>query len=349
MKIVHIIWGLGVGGAESMLVDIVNEQSKTENIHIVIINNHIDKVLLSSISNKVKVYKINRTPGAKNIIDIIRLNYLLIRLNPDVIHSHNEDIINLIIIIKFFKIRIFLTLHTTNIKSDNFQKYHKIFSISDAVHNDIFFRSGINTEVVYNGINIDRFQKKSDFQFEVFRIVQVGRLDNKIKGQDVLIKALGYLVHKYAFNNIYLDFIGEGESKEELIRLAENLQIAEYCNFMGKKDREYIYNNLKNYDLLVQPSYYEGFGLTVAEGLAAKVPVLVSDIEGPMEIIKGGTFGYFFQAGNSKDCADKIVDILELSSSSELHSKIENGYKHVVSEFNIKKTSKSYLNNYVDL
>lgn len=349
MKIVHIIWALGVGGAEAMLVDIVNEQSETENIHIVIINNHIDKVLLSSMSNKVKVHKINRIPGSRNIIDFIRLNYLLMRMNPDVIHSHNADIINTITIIKILKTRFFLTLHTTNIKSDSFQKYHKIFSISHAVRNDVLVRSGIFTKVVYNGIDIDRFQKKNNLNFEVFRIVQVGRLNNKIKGQEVLLKALRILIHKYTINNIYIDFIGEGESKEELINLAENLQITKYCNFLGKKDREYIYKYLKDYDLLVQPSYYEGFGLTVAEGLAAKVPVLVSDIEGPMEIIKNGKFGFFFRAGDCKDCADKIVDILELYGSSDLHSKIENGHKHVVKKFNIKKTAKRYLNNYVDL
>lgn len=349
MKIVHIIWALGVGGAESMLVDIVNEQSETENIHIVIINNHIDKVLLSGMSNKVKVHKINRTPGSKNIIDIIRLNYLLIRLKPDVIHSHNGDIINLITIMKLFKTRLFLTVHNTNIKFDNFQKYHKIFSISNAVRNDILARSGINSEVVYNGIDIEHIQKKQNYSFEIFKIVQVGRLYNKQKGQDRLLKALSILIHKYTINNIYIDFIGEGESKEELISLAENLKITKYCNFIGKKDREYICNNLKNYDLLVQPSYYEGFGLTVAEGLAAKVPVLVSDIEGPMEIIKNGKFGFFFRAGDCKDCADKIVDILELYGSSDLHSKIENGYKHVAKKFNIKKTVKRYLNNYVDL
>lgn len=35
MKIVHIIWALSVGGPESMLVDIVNEQSKTEKVNLI--------------------------------------------------------------------------------------------------------------------------------------------------------------------------------------------------------------------------------------------------------------------------------------------------------------------------
>lgn len=55
-----------------------------------------------------------------------------------------------------------------------------------------------------------------------------------------------------------------------------------------KKNQEWIYHNLCNFDLFIQPSRFEGFGLTVAEAIAAKVTVLVSNIQGPMEIIDDG-------------------------------------------------------------
>lgn len=38
MRIVHCIWSFNIGGAESMLVDIVNEQVKNNSVYLIIIN-----------------------------------------------------------------------------------------------------------------------------------------------------------------------------------------------------------------------------------------------------------------------------------------------------------------------
>ena len=66
MKMVHIIWALSIGGSESMLVDIVNEQSKTEKVYlIIIVNNIISESLLKNINKRVHIHKIGRTPGSR--------------------------------------------------------------------------------------------------------------------------------------------------------------------------------------------------------------------------------------------------------------------------------------------
>ena len=44
----------------------------------------------------------------------------------------------------------------------------------------------------------------------------------------------------------------------------------------------------------------------MAEALAAQVPVLVSDIEGPMEIIGHGEYGMSFRSGDSEDLAENM-------------------------------------------
>ena len=54
------------------------------------------------------------------------------------------------------------------------------------------------------------------------------------------------------------------------------LNLEKHVRFLGNQSREYVYSHLKDYDLFVQPSRFEGFGLTVAEAMAACVPVLVT-------------------------------------------------------------------------
>ncbi|MDA8155868.1 MAG: glycosyltransferase [Actinomycetota bacterium] len=62
----------------------------------------------------------------------------------------------------------------------------------------------------------------------------------------------------------------------QFLILAARLDAEEFRSFLGPMNRARIYENLCNYDLLVHPSRYEGFGLTVLEGIAAGLPALAS-------------------------------------------------------------------------
>ena len=67
-------------------------------------------------------------------------------------------------------------------------------------------------------------------------------------------------------------------------RLTAELHAETYVRFLGKQTQDYVAAHLTDYDLFVQPSRWEGFGLTVAEAMAAGVPVLVSEGQGPAEV-----------------------------------------------------------------
>ncbi len=174
----------------------------------------------------------------------------------------------------------------------------------------------------------------------------VGRLDHEIKGQHIAIQAIKQLIDK-GFKNIHLDIIGEGVSKEYLLKLTHELQLEQYVSFLGLKDRNYIYNHLCNYLLLLQPSIIEGFGLTIIEGMAAKIPVLTSNIEGPMEVIRNGQIGYFFKEKDVMDCADKIEYII--NHPDEVKNKIEAAYSFINQNFEITKTARQYIEKYREI
>ena len=342
MKIVHINYSLAAGGAETLLIDIVNEQAKTQNVSIIIINKYYDNELFKGIDNKVKLYLLNRKPGSKNVFKILNLWRLLIKLRPDVIHCHNHTLVQMIA----FRKKCVLTVHDVNIPDNNFRYYKKVFAISNAVKSDIEGRSNIKPVLVYNGIKVDEVKHKENYDFDKFRIVQVSRLDHLKKGQHIIIETLKILVNKKGFKNICVDFIGEGKSLDYLKRLVKEYQLKEFVNLLGIRGRDYIYEHLRDYSLLIQPSLYEGFGLTIVEAMAAKVPVLVSNIDGPLEVIENGEYGWFYKSEDSTDCADSIIKIIKNYRSNETINKINNAFIYTVRRFDIKETSANYLKYY---
>jgi glycosyltransferase involved in cell wall biosynthesis len=344
MKIVHIIFALQTGGSETMLVDIVNEQVLKVDVNLVIINDSYNKELVQQIDNKVKVYFINRKEGSRNPFSVIKLNALLYYLNADIIHCHNHNIIPLFLSI--FRRKAVLTLHCMGIPTLYLNKYIKLFAISKAVKSDILERSNIISEVIYNGIHNDIIQVREKQTFvRIFKIVQIGRLDHAIKGQHLVIEAI-HTLKTQGLNNIQFDLIGTGNSELFLNELVIKYELEKQINFLGLRDRNYIYSHLKNYDLLIQPSLFEGFGLTIIEAMAAKIQVLVSDIDGPIEIIQNGKYGNFFQKGNAKQLAESIKNIIQSTNYDEQVRKLENAYEYAKQNFDVSIMSQKYIKDY---
>jgi len=344
MKIVHLIFDLNTGGAETMLVDILNEQIKTEQVSLIIINDEVNKQLLDQIDKRVKVILIGRKEKSRKPIPIFKLNWYLLQINPDVIHCHHLTAIQIIA----YRKNAVITIHTTRVPVDYLGKYKKVFAISNAVKKDIELRCEIKPVLIYNGIHIDEILKREDYTYKTFRIVQVSSLNNEIKGQHILLEALKIIVYEKCIKNISLDFIGEGKSLAYLKELVNKYQLNEFVNFLGLKDREYIYEHLKDYNLLVQPSLYEGFGLTIVEAMAAKVPVLVSDIDGPLEVIGNGKYGMKFNITDGRDCGSKIFEIMNKNENIVLNECIE-VLKFVKQNFSVSETAAKYINYYKDL
>ena len=349
MKILHITTSLANGGLENMLVDIANRQTIIGNqVAIMIINNNIETTILNRIENSVKIYSINRSIGSKSIISLFKITLALLKLNDyNIIHCHSSAIGKKIRLIS--KPKRILTIHGLNLDIPPLKHYHGLFAISRAVKSDIEKRSSLSATVVYNGIDTYRVRIKNLTQLsnkENFRIVQIGRLLSREKGQDLLIQALHLIVSKYEFQSLSVDFVGCGTSFKELNDLACSLQIENKINFLGNKSREWIYDNLSNYDVFVQPSRFEGFGLSVIEAMAAKLPVIVASNGGPEEIVNYGEYGFVFSNDDYIDLSDKILETIKLISNNKIQPIVDKAYQYCIRNFNINSTALNYLNEY---
>ena len=147
------------------------------------------------------------------------------------------------------------------------------------------------------------------------------------------------------FSDFSIDFIGNGKNEAELKNLTKNYHLENNINFLGFQSRTYVYDNLCHYDLYVQPSIFEGFGLTIAEAIAAKVPVITSDLEGPIEVIDGGHYGIPFQCGNASDLAEKIM----LFYNKEITIDTEAAWNFAHENFDINAATQKYLDAYESL
>ena len=296
-RIAHVFSHFNIGGAQTMLADIMNVQINTCQITLFVLLDDFNDALINQLDKRIKVICLKRKRGSINYIPYIRLNFLLNFCGYDIVHFHEIQIWKYIYIAPWIKR--YQTVHNTGLFSNYYRKCTKIFAISECVKDGLIKKGFSNVVLAPNGINCDLIKQKQNVYNinETFKIVQVSRLIIKHKGQDLLINAI-YKLKKYITQHIIVDFIGDGYDKNELIRMTKDLGLEHEIHFLGPKDRDYVYSHLNEYDLFVQPSRYEGFGLTVAEAMAAKIPVLVSKNEGPFEIIKKGEYGYSFENGD---------------------------------------------------
>lgn len=346
MRIVHVLWNLKFGGAETMLVDILNYQVRSSQVELVVINNAIDKELFQELNKQVRITLIKRPLGSKNIFPILKLNYLLYSRKVDIIHIHQDDIIRYLPIRHFLK-NLCLTVHSVKIDTKNITKYNHVFAISPAVQKKIAELCKRKSFLVLNGINVASFTRKqvnSLVTQKTSKIVLIGRLA-PLKGHSLLLNASIRLIKDYKIEDFHIDFIGDGESKENLLCEINSLGLNTYISLLGAKSKEYIRQHLHEYDLLIQPSELEGFGLTAVEAMAAEVPVLVSDIDSLKDIARNGDMGYIFKSRDANDLALKIMEIIHLDVNQK-REKCRQAHKYVTTEYDVSQTAQRYLNQY---
>lgn len=344
MKIAHMLWSFSTGGIETMLVDIVNEQVKNVEVAIFIINKKYDKSLLAKFNKNVEIYLINRNEAGKNPWPIIRMNYLLYKYKPDIIHIHSNRIINIV----WGKYHFARTIHDTFGNGLDYNRFERLFCISNAVKKytaDLGYPNGIT---IYNGIHCEAIAHNENVSVGLhnpIRIVCVGRL-HPMKGQNILIDAMDILVNQKDIENVTLDLIGDGDFRKTIEDEIQKKKLYNHVRLLGTKPREYIYAKLKDYDLFVVPSVSEGFGLALAEACCAKISVLTCDLEGPMEVVDYGKFGRHFKCGDCVSLAEELECFIRNGINPE---QVGQAYEYVKNNFDISVTSKKYLEEYQKL
>ena len=358
LNIMYLLSSFNSGGSERMIMEFFREAKKHNNVNfiLVVMNDKFDEQLRQQVKNiGYKCIFLNRKEGKLDIKYLFELRKIIKENNIDIIHSHNYGSKFWSILCKMLmpKLKLFFTIHSiTTFRGQNFLKIllHNLFideniAISESVK-DVSEKYGIkNIKRIYNGIDVKKYDIVRSSN-ENCKIINVARINHKIKGQDILIKAMNEC--KNRGYNFKCDLVGGiydyGQpSYEYLKNLIEELGMQKDVRFLGNRDD--VPKLFSQSDIFVLSSREEGFGLTIIEAMSAKIPVISSDVFGPKEIIKDGT-GLFFESENFKDLANKIIQLYENKNLRE--NLVEKAYEYAKG-FDMKNMYEKYLAEYEEI
>ncbi len=329
-KILFMIPSLGHGGAEKVLVNLVNNMDR-EQFDITVLalfDGGVNRQFLAPHIHYKSVFK-KVFPANCKILSLFSPAFLyrsFVKEKYDIEVSYLEGVCARILAggeiyrkkknIKNVKSVswIHVELHTPENASYPFRSYQeakklyglfdKTVCVSKTVHDD--FQGIYNLEkspiVLYNTVESDIILEKSKeevtnglFLNDEIKLVNVASLKAS-KGYDRLLnihhrlKDNGFPVHTY--------ILGEGDDKEKLVNMAKELGIYDKVSFLGYDTNPYKY--VAKCDLFVCPSHAEGFSTSVTESLIVGTPVCTTLVSGMVELL-GENNEYGIITENSED------------------------------------------------
>lgn len=307
IKVLFFIPSLGHGGAERVLVNLVNHMDKSK-FDITVQTMFDVGIYQNQLEEKVKYIGGLKWyfPGNTKVYKLFspkQLYKFYIKKKYDIIVSYLEgpsarvvsgctDDVKLVSWIHIEQISDkYVTQVFRNMREANncYNKYDEIVCVSDTVKQDFQNIFNINKVpiVLYNTVETDVIKEKSieqveDIQFDEneINLCSVAKL-MKSKGYDRLIPVCKKLLDNGLPVHLYL--VGKGEEKESLTNQAKELGISDKVTFVGFKSNPYKY--VKNSDLYVCSSRREGFSTAVTESLVVGTPVVSTNCSGAVELL----------------------------------------------------------------
>lgn len=127
------------------------------------------------------------------------------------------------------------------------------------------------------------------------------------KGQDVLVKAMEIVVDKYQEARLFL--VGDGECKQSLINLVEQLGLSENVIFLGQLPHYKAIALVADSYVLVLATRFEAFGFVIAEAMSVGTPSIASNVGGIPELIRDGIDGFLVPVEDHRLLAEKIMNL----------------------------------------
>jgi glycosyltransferase involved in cell wall biosynthesis len=191
--------------------------------------------------------------------------------------------------------------------------------------------------LIPNGIRFLNIGPK-DYVNKKRQIVFLGRLSPE-KGLEYLLQAFRQVLDSGIDCSLHI--IGDGPQKDNLFKQCEELLLNNRVTFYGHIENNKIINTLKQFDIFVMPSLYEGFCTAIIEAMFAGLPVIATRSGGP-EFFVEQQVGRICDTANAMQLAANMLDLLQ-RDDSELLSIGRRGRNKVINKFDINSVAEQYL------
>ena len=308
IKILFLINTLGGGGAERVLVNLVNNMDRS--VYDITVETMFDDGVNRDLLNKDIKYISKKAPCPKGYAYIFRVipentlyRYFIGKRKYDIIVAYMHGApVKVISGCKDSTVKKFSWLHNGTPETGTFFKfwlnkkrafkaYKKcdgIVGVSQSVADAFSNYTGIkeNISVVYNTSDVNKIKalacsdNPSKADEGNIKIVSVGRISEE-KGYDRLLNVCCKL--KNENYNIDVTIVGSGRKENELKESVKKKSASEWFKFTGYDSNPYKYVSMS--DIFVCSSYDEGLSTAVTEAVILGKPVVSTDVSGAKEIL----------------------------------------------------------------
>lgn len=164
-------------------------------------------------------------------------------------------------------------------ENEYFQKLDYIVTVSEELVNILkkhFPEHVYKYKCIYNIVSTKMINKMSEekveFRDESITLISVGRLA-KEKGLDISLEACEILTKRGYDIKWYL--IGDGNMRDELERSIKEKNLSNRVVFLGLKENPYSY--IKDADIYIQTSKYEGKSISIDEAKVLAKPIVITN------------------------------------------------------------------------
>lgn len=358
MKIIFVITGLGLGGAEKQVCLLADRFAEAKH-QVSIIALTGEKVVYPD-DERVEIYHLNMKKNPIGLLlGIFKLRNIFSKIKPDIVHSHMFHanlITRLTKLLGSYSHKLICTAHSkyeggklrmlsyrltdclcdinTNVSKEALDEY---------IDNKYF--SATKSYVVYNGVDTEKFnfsvenrtyiRDKLSIGEHDKLILSVGRL-NPAKDYPNLLSAFMLLPECYK-----LVIIGEGEVRPKIERIINDYGLETRVQLLGS------INNVHHYysacDIFVLSSAWEGFSLVVIEAMSCQRITVCTDAGGVREAFTNRD--YIVPTSNAEALASKIMEVDTLTVDQKNAIQNENR-RNVVNNFSITATVNHWLTIY---
>lgn len=329
MKILYVITGLGLGGAEKVVVDLAEQMNGLG--HDVRIAYLKGEAIVRPKSTDIELVALG-LEGISQVVSASKKYRALVKeFKPDVVHAHMVHA-NIFARVsrKFCSIpRLICSAHSNNeggrLRMLAYQLTHALSDLTTNVSqsaSENFERLGAVPKggiyTIYNGINLKKFKYNSissskikaelgiDENTRLF--LAVGRM-HEAKNYPNLLHAFSKLKHSLGDKKIpKLLIAGDGDLRFEVEQLIKELDLDQNVILLGRRND--IPDLMSAADVFVLSSSFEGFGLVVAEAMACETFVVATDCGGVKEVLGG--CGILVPSHDSDKLANALKNALEM-------------------------------------